>query len=206
MDPFAVISIVSLLADFANERRAGATHSYEEFQAWLAENRHEEVIKALRQSAATVTSIKTILSVDRQALFDHLDRIDCNVAVIAESFEGFAELAAAVRPFARLSPDALNFLRNIDRSGTGRVLEARLLAAALPEFVPLDTYTQAGTQIKYAGDVRFYEDDIGMLLETGLLRLTRNESGRRIFIMTRQASDLVRADDAKRERGALPPG
>jgi hypothetical protein len=199
MDPFGgFIVLVGLLGQFASERRVGETRTFEEFLQWLIETNHEEVVNLIKRSDATVLGIKAILTLETRAIREYLDRIDRNVAVIAEGFEGFAVLAAAIRPFAKLSPDALNFLRDIDRSGSGRMLEARLLAAALPEFVPLETYTRAAAHIKYTGDIRFYEDDIGMLLETGLLRLKHNESGKRIFIMTRQASDLVRAEDARR--------
>jgi hypothetical protein len=194
------VAIVGLLGQFASERRAGETLRFEDFLQWLIETNHEELVKLIKQSDATILSIKAILALETRVIREYLDRIDRNVAVIAEGFEGFAELAAAIRPFAKLSPDALNFLRDIDRSGSGRVLEVRLLAAALPELVPLETYTRADAQTKYTGDIRFYEDDIGMLLETGLLRLKHNESGQRIFIMTRQASDLVRAEDARRLR------
>lgn len=203
MDPFALISIVSLLADFANERRADAAQTYEEFRSWLSDNRHDEIIKLLEQNAKSVTSIKLLLSSDRQALLDRLERIDRSLAIVAGGIAGFAELAAAVRPSAKLSPDALNFLRDIERSGSGRVLEGRLLPAALPEFVPLDTYTRSNVQIKYTGDIRFYEGDIAVLLETELLRLTHNDSGRRIFIMTRQAADLVRAEDVRQGKDGV---
>jgi hypothetical protein len=198
MDPFvAFISFVNLLADFTNERRAQTAHTYEEFRAWLEENRHDDVITLLQQSAATATSIKALLTLDRQALHERFDRIDRSLAIIAGGVDGFAQLAGAVRPLAKLSQDALNFLRDIERSGSGRVLETRLVATQLPELVPLDTYTRSNVEIKYRGDARFYEDDIGILLETGLLRLRHDDKGRRIFIMTREASDFVRAGDAK---------
>jgi hypothetical protein len=198
MDPFiAFITFVSLLADFTNERRARTAHTYEEFRVWLEENRHEDVITLLQQNAATVTSIKALLALDRHAFHERFEHIDRSLAIIAGSFDGFAQLAGAVRPLAKLSQDALNFLRDIERSGSGRVLETRLSATQLPELVPLDTYTRSDVEIKYRGDARFYEDDIGILLETGLLRLKHGDKGRRIFIMTREASDFVRADDAK---------
>src|SRR5438876_5243311 len=84
----AFASIVSLIAEYINQRRAGSALSYNEFVTWLADNRHEELVKLIGQNLTTITSIKTILAHNQTTL----ERIDRNVALIADRLQGLPEL------------------------------------------------------------------------------------------------------------------
>lgn len=178
------VAIVQLIAEFMNQQRAGTTQSYEEFTAWLADNRHDELLRLLEQNATTSTSIKALLSQNRATVLERFDRLDRILATIARNTEGFRELAAAVRPEARLSEHAIDFLRAFERSGSGEIMEFVVTTGRM--LLP----TEGGPQIDY-GDWRFFEDDMLTLVEAGLLRLKYNPDGKRVFILTRQALDFL---------------
>lgn len=181
-------TVVGLIGQFLDGRRDRATQDYEQFKAWLAENRHEEIIKLLEQNVATTVGIKALLTRDRAFLTECLVRLDRNLAAIASDMQGFAAVAEAMRPEARLSADALSFLRDFDRSGAPQVIEFN--AANGRFLVPVGGIS--GAKIEH-GDPRFFEDDVRQLLEAGLLRLGQGPNGTRAFFLTRQASALVRS-------------
>lgn len=181
-------TVVGLIGQFVDGRRNAATQDYEQFKAWLAENRHEEIIQLLEQNATTVVSIKALLAQDRAFLIEYLLRLDRNLAALASMVQGFAEVAEAIRPEARLSEDALSFLRDFDRSGASEVIE---LIAQTGRF--LRSFGGTSTVNLEFGNSRFFEDDLRQLLELGLLRLGEGPHGTRVFLLTRRASALVRS-------------
>jgi hypothetical protein len=191
MDNFGVLlALAGLLADFANERRGAATLSSDDFQAWLQSNRHDDIIKLLRQNSSTVISIKTILAMDRQKLHEQLGRIDRQLAMLLSiNLDGFGQLAAAIRPSARLSAEAIKLLQDVDRDGGGRFAEVRAHPSdgGRARLIGLDT---CALPIEYSGDARFYDDDVAILLDMGLLRMQLDRGGR-IFMITRAACELV---------------
>lgn len=190
MDPISgFIALVGLLGEFASERRAGETRSFEDFVQWLIETNHEELVNLIKQSDATIISIKAILALETRAIREYLDRIDRNVAILAANYPGFAELAIAVRPSARLSTAAIQLLVDFDRTGSGRLMEfANLQHGTF--LLPIDS--KGGSQeIRYSGDPRFYESDIETLIESKIL-LLRHHDGKRVFALTPQAVELAR--------------
>jgi hypothetical protein len=102
MDPLSVssafASIVGLIAQFSEQRHEGSARNYEEFKAWLAEHRHDEIIRELDQNGNSIIAIRVLLAQDRAHLGARLASMDQKLSVLAGSVAGFAELAAAVRP------------------------------------------------------------------------------------------------------------
>jgi hypothetical protein len=94
-------------------------------------------------------------------------------------------LARSVRPDLALSEEALNFLRSFDQSGASSLLELHVMQGRM--LVPMDGDSGA-FEFK---DLRYFEDDIGTLINAGLLRSSYNSKGQRILTITRQASNLV---------------
>jgi hypothetical protein len=186
-------SLVGLITQFAEQRRDASGRSYEEFKAWLAEHRHEEVIKLLEQNGSSIIAIRAVLSQDRKELLERLANMDRSLASLAYG-AGFEELAAAVvRPGARVSDQAIAFLRSFEKSGSGRALEVITMQGR--DLVPMDrTPGVARAGIEY-GDWRFFEDDMATLIEIGLLRLTYNSQNKRVFVLTRRAVDFIRELD-----------
>jgi hypothetical protein len=63
MEPItAFVTIVGLLADYVSERRSGKAASQQDFGAWLAENRHGEILRIIQQNQTTSLSIKALLN------------------------------------------------------------------------------------------------------------------------------------------------
>ncbi|MPZ46467.1 MAG: hypothetical protein GEV05_24395 [Betaproteobacteria bacterium] len=192
MDPLTTATlfatIVSLIADFRSQSADDKQSTYEEFEAWLRESRHDDIVEMLRQNRSTAIGIKALLHQDRETLRQRFDQLDRSIAALASGMEGFSDLAQAIRPEARIAPQAIEFLRQFDASGANKVLQVDL---------PLDdrvmfTYLGRNGEIGFE-DKRFIVDDVLSLVEMGLLRLEHNGSGGRIFCLTRNAADFVRA-------------
>ena len=70
MDPIsaatAFATIVSLLADFVAHRGAAEGKSFDEFMAWLSEQRHDEIKALLEQNTSTTIGIKALLGENRR--------------------------------------------------------------------------------------------------------------------------------------------
>lgn len=96
-------------------------------------------------------------------------------------------------PGARISGNALDFLRAFERSGSSEVLE--IIVAMGRMIVPIDGGSSHET-FQHT-DWRFFEDDISTLLELGLLRLRYDDRSQRVFIFTRNASNLVQLLDGR---------
>jgi hypothetical protein len=181
-------NIVSLIAQFADQRSERSAKNYEEFRAWLSDNRHEDIVKYLDQHSAALTGIKMFLSQNNEIVLNRLANIDRNLAALAAGTVELEGIALAIYPGAKLSRNALDFLREFEKSGSGRALESRTNDGR--SILPFDE-TNSGPEFQCA-DWRFFEDDIATLVELGLLHIAHNKQGYRIFIYTRAASDLVR--------------
>jgi hypothetical protein len=179
-------TVVGLLADFSSLRLAKSDKDYSDFLSWLSENRHEDIVRLLELNGATATSIKALLHQDRALLIQKLDQLDKSLATIASSIDGLQPLAEAVRPGARLSPQALRILREFDASGAGKALETRTLSGR-----SLMLFEGADGLIKF-DDPRFADDDLNTLVEIGLLRLDYNSNGKKVYIFTRLAADVLK--------------
>ena len=187
-------TLVSLLIEFAKERRHGTARTYEEFRAWLADHRHEDIMRLLEQNATTIVSIKAILNQEHGALRQQLERIDRNLALLVSNAPGFGELAVALYPDATLSQDAIQFLRTFAESRAGRMLE--IVAANGRFLLPLEGQLPSIDSSNW----RFFEDDVQTLAECRLLRLLQQADGKRVFVLTRRAMDFLHALDERARR------
>lgn len=190
MDPLTSATIfstiVSLIAEFISQRHSDAGDTFDEFASWLVENRHEEILSLLQQNVDTTLSIKALLATDRKALEQKLELLDRVLAGIASTLDGFSQLASAVQPNARISPQAVSILKQFSAAGASRAIEFKNVSTHLTlSFVD-------GTQepISFT-EPRFIEDDLRSLVDINLLRLDYNSSGSRLFLFTRMASALV---------------
>ena len=92
MDPLtgatSFAAIISLLADFTNQRQHRSDQDYDDFMSWLTENRHSEIVTLLQQNFATVVSVKALLSQDRDELRRRLDHRWCAIRLVRGSAPG----------------------------------------------------------------------------------------------------------------------
>jgi len=187
-------SLVGLVTQFAGERRHAVAMTAEEFKAWLAENRHDDVVRLLEQNAHSLLAVRIMLSQDRTELFTQLAEIDRKLAIIVGGMKGFAQVASVIHPYARVSRDGKRFLRDFDRTGASKALEFANTQAHL--IVPVDA-PPAGQQMELRGGWRFFEDDIAIMVEAGLLLVSRDRDGRRALSLTRDGSDFARSVDTE---------
>jgi hypothetical protein len=182
----AFATVVGLLADFTNQRQHKTDSDYADFVAWLAENRHSELVELLRLNASTATSIKALLNQDRTVLLEKIEHLDRTLASIASTVEGFMPLAASVRPGSEFSRQAIRILREFHVSGAGKALDVSTFEGrSLLLF-------EGGDGAILFDEPRFIDDDLNVLVESGLLRLDYNSKGERLYVFTRFAADYLR--------------
>lgn len=91
MDPITVTAsfatIVSLTADFISQRRAADDATLDEFKAWLADQRHDEVISFLESNVATTVGIKALLHESHAEILERLGQLELQIAARLEQPE-----------------------------------------------------------------------------------------------------------------------
>lgn len=184
--------IVSLIAIFSGERASGKIDQKQDFLAWLVANNHEELRRLLENNKQAVAAIEALLSENQQALLARLANIDEMLAKMLSRTEGFRAIVTALNPAAELSEQAVNILRQLDRSGASGFSELKNMRLGHVYF-----YLNAKGSVEYS-DKRFLDDDLATLVELGLLRLDYGSDGSRIFRYTRTGAGLLRTIDAGR--------
>jgi len=191
----AFSTITTLLATYVAEQRAGKQRSIEGFKDWLAEHRHTEVVNMLEQNSATTVSIKAMLSQDREVLLKNFDSLDRHMAAISSAVTGLSNLALAVRPMARLSRQAEALLCKMHSSGASQFLDVgQQLLSGAKLLLPMDSEDRAEIT---PDDPQFFEDDLHVLRDLGMIRFTSNSQGHRIVNLTRPGAEhakRVKAD------------
>lgn len=182
----AFATVVGLLSDFVSQRKQAKAEDYQEFLDWLTEHRHAEIVELLCQQSRTVTSIKALMTQDRQELNERLEGLDRVIAGFAGAIDELKPVAEALHPGAALSEQALSILRQFHQAGASKAL-------SLSEFGGPSTIFIDGKQGNLViPDERFRDDDLSTLVDLGLLRLEYNSNGRPMYIYTRRADVLVR--------------
>jgi hypothetical protein len=189
MDPLTaagtLATLVGLLGQYKSSRDAEAGKDFEGFMSWLMQSGQDDLKLAIEASHATSISIKALLNVHRSDFIERLERIESALAGYASSVDGFEPLAANTKPDSSLSKQALDFLRFYESSSSGAILEHQ-------DFDGTTFHSLDGKGGWLASEQRFIEDDLNLLLNIGLLKLTHNGSGARIFHFTRRAADLLK--------------
>ncbi len=177
-------AIIALIGQFKAERGAMEQAGFNEFMEWLVKSNHQEMKSLLELNAKATIGIKAILNQDREKVFEYLERIDNAIASFASNFDGFNDLAAAIKPNAALSDQAISILRQFEESGASRALELRTFDGS--EYIFLDISGQITIE-----DHRFAHDDFNTLIDLGLLRHEYNNKGDNLYLYTRLASSLI---------------
>ena len=176
------VTIVGLLADYVSERRNDHATSGQDFEAWLAANRHEEILRIIQQNQTTSLSIKALLNEGNDAIVAKLQRLDETLASVATGFESFKGIAAAVTS-ENLPEQALSVLTQCTATEASRFLRVRALDG-------LTLVLPGAANIKYT-QPQFIEDDLATLVKLGLLRFEAGDRGIDSFWITRAAANLV---------------
>ncbi|HVI59378.1 MAG TPA: hypothetical protein VM619_11000 [Luteimonas sp.] len=180
-------TIVSLLADFVAHRGAAEDNSFEEFMAWLSEQRHEEIKTLLEQNTSTTTGIKALLGESQREILDRLQSLDRSMASFAAGFDAYRGLAQAAHPTSVLSAQAVSLLQQFHDSGASKILSVQYLDGSRTLAI-VDGPTNGELKIT---DARFLDDDLSTLVELGLLGLDRNGRGEHLYLYRRAAASFV---------------
>lgn len=177
-------TIVGLIVQYRSERGNQAQLEYHDFMEWLANANHTEVKDLLDLNVNATISIKTLLNQDHKIFNEKLDKIDTALTAFVSTLEGFSSLAQAINPNNTLSEQAINILKQFQKSGASQMLEHRALDDLEYLFLGVGSYLEISEQ-------RFVEDDLQILIKYGLLRQDFNSSGKNLYTFTRAASNLV---------------
>lgn len=190
MDPLsaagALATLVGLIGQYKSSRDAEAGKDFESFLTWLIQSGQNDLKSAIESNHTTAVSIKALLNVQRSDFVERLERIETALAGFASSVDGFETIAQASRPNAVLSEQALNILRFYETSKSGKLLELKVSGGVL--LMSLDGGGNYAPE-----DQRFVQDDLDALQVLGLLSVSLNSKGGRIFNFTRRAHHLVTA-------------
>jgi hypothetical protein len=183
-------TIVALLGQFKSEKGAAELSDFNDFMDWLIKTNHQEIKDLLTINTKATIGIKAILNQDREILFAHLDKIDKALASFSSGIEGFSDLAFGIKPNSCISEQALEILKQFDKSGASKVLEHKSQGGSI--YFYLDG---PGGSMEIS-DPRFAEDDFNTLMKLGLLRHDFNSKGANMYLYTRLAASLVSGSDA----------
>jgi hypothetical protein len=188
MDPFTttLVAIVGLLANFVNEQRAEDTKDFEKFSIWLQNKHHEEVLLNINANQQLQNSLKLLLAQSHTSLLSILSDIDLNLASLVSKLQGFDNIVESVYPGLSLSDQAISILKQLDKSGSKGFFEVGVKGATT--FV----FSDKPGHIDFK-ETRFIDDDLKLLVSTGLLIHSFNSSGNNVYTITRGAVTLLKS-------------
>lgn len=181
-------TIVSLLSSFKGENRAQDDDEYRTFMNWLEETRQEEVLEEIERNRDLSQAIKNLIEQNQDQVLQKLESINKAVFKIASHIEGFSEITNALNKNLQLSEQAWSILKQLDGSGGSFFLELKTIGGC--SFQIMD----GNGGMLEINEIRFIEDDLQTLVGLGLLIPDSNKSGYRLWRITREAANLVKAN------------
>ena len=179
-------TIISLLSDFVSHRGADKSKSFDDFMAWLSEQRHDEIKSLLELNINTTIGIKALLGESQREILERLHSLDRSMATFAAGFDAYRGLAEAAHPSSALSAQAISLLQQFYDSGASKVVEGKYLAGTALHVVD----GPSNGSLTFT-DPRFLDDDLTTLVELGLLDIDYNGSGQRLFVFKRAGARFV---------------
>lgn len=174
----AFASIIGLIRMYKAEAQEHEGQDFDHYIEWLRRQEHKQVVDLLLGNDELTRSVRDLIEDRNGEVMAKLDALDKVLAGVARHIETFGPLANVVRA-SQLSDQAVSVLRQLNQANSSRFLDI----ARGRQYTMLDT---SGTV--QVSDPRFIEDDLLTLCELGLLRLSHNNSGGRIFTITREGA------------------
>ena len=210
MDHTTLISLSSvfgLMATFFQERRsrkeAETQATLQEYIEWLERGRHTELVELLRSNHNLMNATDRFMQRGHDEILDRFDKLEEMLAKSLISTPGWTEITQSLSLKARLSKQAVDLLRWFDATGSSKVLEVNTRDGSF--LIPMES---SGGQGNYAPDpdeARFFNADLDLLVGLRLLTEDVNTKGDRIFIITREAVDLVTSIEDSTNESANHP-
>lgn len=179
-------TIVGLLSAFSSGRTGQKQLELSEFLVWLAEHNHDDIKQSIEANQTTTISIKAILNRGLVDVHEKLDTISERLAILASRSEGIEKLATAYA-HESISDQSLEILQLMEENVSEYFLLSKELSAKQQRLVlnPGPNYL--------CKETRFFQDDLQLMLELGLLVVRQNSRGDPIYYYTRAASELVKS-------------
>jgi hypothetical protein len=177
-------TIVGLLSAFSSGRTGQKHLELSEFLVWLSEHNHDDVKQSIEANQATTISIKSILNRGLDDVHEKLDLISERLAILASRSDGIESLAIAYAKES-ISDQALEILKLMENNGTEYFLLSNELGATQQRLV------LAPGPNHLCPETRFFQDDLRLMVDLGLLVVRQNSRGDPMYYYTRAASELV---------------
>jgi hypothetical protein len=194
MEPVTLVAayaqIVGLIADYMSVKGHAGTVKMEDFVAWLATHGHADVVALIERNQATSVSIKAALSEGTTKILERLEGLEKMLGAGSVGNGAFDQLALAVAPGSRLSAQQSAILCSFETQGAGKALLLQHLEGEALTFLDANGGYEPD-------DKRFFETDLDDLVASGLLSLSFNGSGGKVFHLTRPGHELARQLSAK---------
>jgi hypothetical protein len=189
MDPLTIATafadIISLIGQFKSESENRQSKTVDEYLEWLRRQNHQELVDLISDNRALTAAISPLLKGQHDEVMAKLHSLDTVLSSVASHLPDFHAIAVAVRPESAISEQAVSVLRQMNAAQASKFDEIPILSG--PEFQMIDG---AGGEIQF-DDPRFVEDDLAMLCDLGLLRLSYTGKGNRVFTITRAGAKLA---------------
>ncbi|WP_257386349.1 hypothetical protein [Tahibacter caeni] len=181
----AFTQIVSLMADYAGQKSSRDALSVQEFTEWMATHGHADLMRAIERNQAMTVSVKAAFAEGRDELLEKLRVLDEKITAVAAGLGPLDDMARAIYPETTLSTQARELLVMIERNQAGTLIET---SSRTGRNLWLDG-SGADAQFR-PSEPRFYDADLTQLVESGLLSLSHNKSGDRVFRPTRLGAQI----------------
>lgn len=180
----AFATIIGLLCNFRSEQHANEEQTTKEFEAWLREKNHSEVLDYILENHKILFGLEKLLSKDSGSINKILSSLNDNMIMFSSKIDGLNDISSAINPALSLSDQSISILKQLYDSGADSFLEHVNMRFGS------SYHLINGGQINYA-EPRFIGDDLSTLVELGLLNLKTSSKGTRNFLFTRKANQLI---------------
>lgn len=111
-----LMTIISLIGQFKQEKSGSKSTDFESFQQWLVSNDHYDILAVLKGNAKAIAGIKKVLQEDKLIIEAKLNRLDLALSAFATTVKGFDQIALAFSPNIILSESAQQALKKFDKN------------------------------------------------------------------------------------------
>lgn len=180
------VTIVSLLGVWKAESNSRETRSFQEYLDWLRRHEHNALVELITGNLELTSSLRHLIDQNHDAVMIQLEQLGATLASVAANLDEFAPLVRAISPTLPLSEQSIDFLRQLNAAGAKTLREINDLDGA--------EYAIEGAGSLQIYEPRFLDDDLGQLVDLGLLMVKQIPHGR-VFTITRAGALAGRSRD-----------
>jgi hypothetical protein len=191
MDTSLLISVIGLMATFAQERRGQSDSetqaTIEDYKEWLRRGQHDTLIGMLDSNQELLVATDRFLRSGQEEILERLGLLEESLAQSLISTAGWAEITLSLNPKAWLSQQAVDILRWFDATGGSNAVRSNTRGGVslVPNGSGADEYKPVEES------ARFFDADLETLVGHGLLIEGVGSEGSTIYTITREAIHLV---------------